>query len=131
MAPGMVILDGGNNGYRSLILPFSLQDKLVQKAVTSVAAVQFSHFCPNMRPAAEISREQVIKQLKNSAMAQNSGQVFTASSWMAILVLLVGELAQGGDHYTYLLRMMYSIKRHGVSDANSEVLKFLNLQTEM
>lgn len=127
----MVILDGKSNGYRSLILPFSLHDELVQQAVTSVAAVQFSHFCPNMRPAAETSREKVIKQLKQSAMEPGSGEVFTISSWMAILVLLVGELAQGGDHYTYLLRMMDSIKCHGVSDANSDVLKFLNLQTDM
>lgn len=127
----MVILDGKNNGYRSVILPFCLHDKIVQQAVTSVAALQFSHFCPNMQPAAEISREKVITQLKQSAMAPNSSQVFTVSSWMAILVLLVGELAQGGDHYTYLLRMMYSIRRHGVSDASLEVLNFLNLQTDM
>lgn len=127
----MVILDGMNNGYRSLILPYSLRDNLVQQAVKSVVALQFSHFCPSMRLAAEISRYRVIKQLKQSAMAPDSGQVFTMSSWMAILVLLIGELVQGGDHYTYLLRMMYSIKCHGVSDANSEVLKFLSLQTDM
>lgn len=131
MAPSMVILDGMNNGYRNLILPFAVQDKLVRQAVTSIAGLQLAHTCPDMRRAAEMSRAEVIKQLKQSSMASGADRAFNISSWIILLVLLMGELARGGDHYSYLLRMMRSIKRHGVVDPNPELVRFLSLQTDM
>ncbi|KAL9471006.1 hypothetical protein ACSS6W_008947 [Trichoderma asperelloides] len=131
MAPGMVVLDSKNNGYRNLILPFAVQDKLVRQAVMSIAGLQFARTCPEMHPAAELSRAQVIKQLMQSSISSAPEQVFNISSWMTVLVLLIGELALGGDHYSYLLRMMCSIKDHGVVDPNPELVRFLTLETNM
>lgn len=131
MAPGMVVLDSKNNGYRNLILPFAVQDKLVRQAVMSIAGLQFARTCPEMHPAAEFSRAQVIKQLMQSSISSAPEQVFNISSWMTVLVLLIGELALGGDHYSYLLRMMCSIKDHGVVDPNPELVRFLTLETNM
>jgi hypothetical protein len=131
MAADMVILDGKNNGYRNLILPFAVQDELVRQAVSSIVCFQLARTCPDMHRAAEVSRAQVIKRLKQSSIASAADQVFNISSWMTVLVLLIGELARGGDHYSYLLRMMRSIKRHGVVDPNPELVRFLTLQTDM
>lgn len=131
IAPGMVILDRKDNGYRSIILPLALQDRLLLEAITSVAQLQISHNHLSIREAAEIRRARVINQLSQSSRESDLKKVFTISSWLTLLVLFIGELIEGGDHYEYLLRMMCTIKRYGVVDPNIELLQFLNTQTEL
>lgn len=131
IAPGMVIIDGHNNGYRNLILPLAVQNKLVQQAVLSVTGFHLWRNNPGMRSTAEISRARVIQQLKTASMADSSA-VFSVSTWITVLVLLVGELILGGEHYCYLLRMMGSLMANGVHDYGSlEMMFFLHRQTEL
>ena len=131
IAPGMVILDGQHNGYRNLILPLAARDTMVQKAVSSIAGFHLWRNNPERRAAADISRADVIQQMKKASIASNAEQVLSAATWATLLVLLVGELILGGDHYIYLLRMMCSLKASGVRGANTELLTFLHRQTDL
>lgn len=129
------MLDDENNGYRNLILPFALQDELVRMAVTSITRCRLSRAAgrpeAETRAAAEMSRAKVIEKLMQQSAASEAANVFTVSSWMAVLVLFIGELVLGGDQYEYLLRMMCSMKRHGVAEPNPILVQFLDKQTEL
>ncbi|RMD42677.1 hypothetical protein DV735_g2421, partial [Chaetothyriales sp. CBS 134920] len=131
LAPEMLIIDGQHNGYRNLILPLALNDPLVQQAVSSVAGLHMWRNRPDVCYQADASRTQVIQKLKEASMVPQANKVFTLSTWMTLLVLLLGELALGGDHYMYLLRMMRSLRAHGIHDASPEIIRFLHKQTDM
>ncbi|RMZ75986.1 hypothetical protein DV738_g5174, partial [Chaetothyriales sp. CBS 135597] len=131
MAPEMLIIDGQHNGYRNLILPLALNDQLVQQAVSSIAGLHMWRNRPDVCYQADASRAQVIHKLKEASMVPQANKVFTLSTWMTLLVLLLGELALGGDHYIYLLRMMRSMRAHGIHDTSPEIMQFLHRQTDM
>lgn len=131
IASGMVILDGPHNGYRNLILPLAASNPMVRKAVSSVSGYHLWRNNPELRAAADISRTEVIQQMKNASVASNPEQALSASTWATLLVLLIGELILGGDHYIFLLRMMCSLQASGVQEENSDLLEFLHRQTDL
>lgn len=126
----MVILDSDRNGYRNIILPFAAQDQLTRRAVASVAACHLYRGDAVRRPAALIERAKVVQDLTRISLSPESSSVFTTSIWATLLVLLVGELALGGDHYPYFVRMLASL-RDGLTKLDSDVLRFLRSQTEL
>lgn len=130
IAAHMVILDGPNNGYRNLIVPVAIQDPLVQKAVSAIAGFHLWRNIPELRSAADIARHTVIQEMKEASLEPRASKVFSVSTWITLLVLLVGELILGGDDYIYLLRMMCLLRANGVQDARPEMLSFLNTQTD-
>ena len=127
----MVILDDEHNGYRNNILPIAVYDDLVQQAVCSVSAYALWHDNPILRASADNARSRVIQTLKNASMQSNNDRVFSVSTWVTLLVLLVGELILGGDHYAYLLRMMCVLRANGVPKGGPDIVKFLQRQTNM
>lgn len=130
MAPEMLILDGKHNGYRNLILPIALEDRMVRQAVCSVVGLHIWRSNPDLYALASESRAKVIQQLKEASNQLATDRVFSISTWVTLMVLLLGELVLGGDHYTYLLRMMCSMKARSI-DGNAEILGFLSRQTDM
>lgn len=131
IAPGMVILDGQHNGYRNFILPLAARNSMVQKAVSSVSGFHLWRNNPELRATADISRAEVIQQMKMTSVASNAEQVLSASTWATLLVLLIGELILGGDHHVFLLRMMCSLRASGIRENNSDLLEFLHRQTDL
>lgn len=57
------------------------------------------------RRAADISRGEIIQQTRTASLTSDADHVLSAATWATLLVLLVGELILGGDHYIFLLRM--------------------------
>ena len=131
VAPNMVIIDGPDNGYRNLILPMATHDSLVQQAVCTVSGYALWQDNPTLRASADDARSEVIQTLKNASMLPNSDHVFSVSTWVTLLVLLVGEVILGGDHYAYLLRMMCSLRENVVSTADPDLVQFLQRQTDL
>ncbi|KAK3191073.1 hypothetical protein K4F52_003023 [Lecanicillium sp. MT-2017a] len=132
IASGMVILDGANNGYRNVLLPFALHDSLAQDAVISVAAYHLAQSNPELQCRAADGRRRILERLKcQVSLAPDESPLFTASTWVTLLVLLVGEVTIAGDHYPYLLRMMASLQAHGIVDGNMELIEFLQSQTAL
>ncbi|KIW65811.1 hypothetical protein PV04_08034 [Phialophora macrospora] len=133
LAPGMVILDGQHNGYRSYILPLAVCDPLVQQAVLSVAGLDLWRNNPDQTRVAELSRARVIRQLKEESMAGEASDVFSASTWVTLLVLLMGELFLGGDHYIYFLGMMHLLRTRatGIYHPDAQIIQFLQRQTDL
>lgn len=129
IASGMVILDGANNGYRNLLLPFALQDSLAQDTVISVAEYHLAQSNPGLQCRAADGRRRILERLKRQASVEPPA--LTTSTWVALLVLLVGEVTIAGDHYPYLLRMMASLQAHGIIDGNTELTEFLHSQTAL
>lgn len=128
----MVIVDGPHNGCRNLILPLAARDSMVQKAVYSISGFHLWRYNAGLRAAADIDRAEVIQQMKQRAsIASSAEQVLRASTWATLLVLLVGELILGSDHYVYLLRMMCSLKASRVHDTGDELIEFLYRQTDV
>lgn len=125
----MVILDGANNGYRNLLLPFALQDSLAQDTVISVAEYHLAQSNPGLQCRAADGRRRILERLKRQASVEPPA--LTTSTWVALLVLLVGEVTIAGDHYPYLLRMMASLQAHGIIDGNTELTEFLHSQTAL
>lgn len=128
----MVIVDGPHNGYRNLILPLAERDSMVQKAVCSISGFHLWRENAELRTTADIARAEVIQQMKQQASSTACAeQVLSASTWATLLVLLVGEMILGGDHYVYLLRMMCSLRASGVHDTSDELVAFLHRQTDL
>ncbi len=128
----MVILDGTSNGYRNLLLPFAIQDSLAQDAVASVAVYHLAQSNPELQYRAAEGRRRIMERLKRQVSFEpDESPLFTASTWVALLVLLVGEVAIAGDHYPYLLRMMASLRSHGIVDGSAELTQFLHTQTAL
>jgi hypothetical protein len=129
----MVILDGRHNGYRNYILPLAVCDPLVQQAVLSVAGLDLWRNNPEQLRVAELNRARVIRQLKEASMAGEASDIFSASTWVTLLVLFMGELFLGGDHYTYFLGMMHLLRTPTVGNhhPDAQIIQFLQRQTDM
>jgi hypothetical protein len=129
----MVVLDPQSNGYCDIILPIAYESPILQSAVSVVAAFHLSAEIPELQHAAEVGQMNIISRLRHDAASLPSNQVFNASTWATILVLLVGETITGGNDFVYLLEVLRCLtqgdgKEMGISPSTR---RFLMQQTKM
>jgi hypothetical protein len=130
VAPVMVVIDGLKNGYREFILPLACQDDLLQRAVGVVAAQHLSQTQPQLRSAAEKGQKAIIDRLQRDAL--NGTSVFTTTTWIALIVLLVGETINPSSSFAPLLRMLLLTAQNcDESTVPRELFDFLTQQTHM
>ena len=86
---------------------------------------------PIVSSAANLSRAKVIHTLKQASTNSDTNSVFNVSTWVTLLVLLVGELVLGGDQYIYLLRMMCTLRTNGIDGITTDTTQFLERQTDL
>lgn len=130
VAPVMVILDKVSNGYREFILPMALQDEVLCRAVTVVAAQHLSQGHPALEMAAEKGRTAVISRLRRDASL--ASQVFNEFTWATLIILLVGETVTGNADYSFLVQMMLCLANNdAIRTKESPLTRFLKAQTHM
>lgn len=128
----MVVLDDPKNGYRSLVLPMALEDEVLGRAVSVVAAQHLSRLRPELREAAEAGRASIIARLRSDSFQHSADKVFNKSTWATLIVLLVGETVTGSADYSFLIQMLLSLSRSITQrDADPVLLEFLHAQTHM
>ena len=129
----MVVFDGKFNGYRDIILPLALQDNVLRRAVSVVAAQHINADIPAlMRPAAA-GQLAIISKLRRDSFNLSSTELFNASTWATILMLLVGETITGEDNFAYLLEMLVFVSNACQPGFNmpANVYEFFMQQTRM
>lgn len=132
VAPVMVVLDTVSNGYRELILPMAFEDEVLRRAVGVVAAQHLARERPEMIEAAEAGRTAIISRLRNDSLSATPDQVFNTSTWATLIVLLVGETVTGSADFSFLVNMLLCLSSSSrAEDKNSDVMKFLRIQTNM
>lgn len=127
----MVVLDKVCNGYRDFILPIACEDDLVQRTVIAVTAQHAVLHQPDLQPAAEAYRAEVISRLRRDSLQAFPGGAFNLSAWCSLIVLLVGETITGSSEYTYLLRALLNLARNVDQIPTSSAKRFLVQQTHM
>ncbi|KAG8170296.1 hypothetical protein KVR01_001041 [Diaporthe batatas] len=130
VAPVMVILDKVSNGYREFILPMALQDEVLCRAISVVAAQHLSQGNPALELAADKGRTAVISRLRKDALLES--QVFNEHTWATLLVLLVGETVTGNADYSFLVQMLLCLASNNIiRNKQSRLTRFLKAQTHM
>ena len=128
----MVVLDDDTNGYRSLVLPMAIEDEVLRRAVSVVAAQHLSRQRPEFHKIAEAGRAAVISRLRSDSLQQSAEKVFNKFTWATLIVLLVGETVTGSADYGFLIQMLLSLSLSNPGrDANSVLLNFLQAQTQL
>lgn len=128
----MVAFDNPANGYRHLILPYAMQDDLVQRAVCVVSAFHLSATSGQSSEIAEIGRSAIIARLRAN-LEGGGALVFNHSTLITLLVLLVGETVTGSTEFGYLYKMLTATLQDGraISEAPHEARGFLLQQSRM
>lgn len=129
----MVVLDFDGNGYRQIVLPMAVQDDLVGQAVSVIAAFHLSQKVPSMHMAAEKGQELILSRLRHQSLNLEPQNLFSMSTWVTILVLLVGDTITGSNNYVYLLQLLSRLAQLAVKEPTlSEATKaFILEQTKM
>lgn len=129
----MVVLDFSGNAYRQVILPLATRDAMVGQAVSVVSAFHLSQVVPSLRMKAEMTQQRILSQLCKSALMPNPDQFFKLSTWVTILVLLVGDTITGSTNYVYLLDLLSQLSRAALSDDSlpPSIKQFVMQQTQM
>jgi hypothetical protein len=128
----MVVLDDSANGYRSLILPMALEDDILRRAVSVVAAQHLSLKKPELKAMADAGRTAIISRLYKDSLDRPADQVFNQYTWATLIVLLVGETVTGSADFGFLVRMLLSLSTNSVFDSmGSDVMEFLQTQTHL
>lgn len=129
----MVIYDTEDNGYRNLILPLAHQDSLVERAVSVVSALHLGIKHAELRSHAENGRTAIITRLRQNAMKGSAENVLTLSTWVTLIVLLVGETVTGSSEFVHLFEMLRSfVSLQSTQTLGSSAMsRFLDYQRRM
>ncbi|KAH6684975.1 hypothetical protein F5X68DRAFT_171425 [Plectosphaerella plurivora] len=133
IAPMMVVLDFAGNGYRDIILPLAMQDDVLRRAVSVVAAFHLAQKAPQLRQAAIAGHQAIVEKLRRDSLLLGPGQLFTPYTWATIVVLLVGETITGADNYVYLLEMLTCLRQspEAIETLPSSLREFFLQQVKM
>lgn len=132
IAPVMVVLDDVTNGYRSLILSMAMEDEVLRRAVSVVAAQHLNRERPELKIRAEANRRAVISRLRSQSLTSSIDIVFNEFTWATLIVLLVGETVTGSEDYSFLVRMLLCLSAHSKKYCkNSIAMKFLETQSQL
>lgn len=131
----MVVYDFGGNGYRDIILPLACQDETVAQAVCAVAAFHLGSngLANNILETAEATQHAVLTRLSRDSRELTPNQVFTMTTWAAVMVLLVGETITAHSNFIQLLGMLRPLAKsaHLYHVIPQEARSFLQQQTRM
>ena len=129
----MVVLDSISNGYRHILLPLALQDEVVHRAVSVVAAHHLAERNPKLRGPAATGQMAIISRLRRDACRSSWRDLCTVSTWATILILLVGETVTGGSDFVYLLVMLRCLIEQTGTGCHlpEEVRRFFSQQAKM
>lgn len=102
----MVVLDSISNGYRDIILPLAIEDAVVQRAVSVVAAHHLAAKMTAIRKPAMEGQMAIISRLRRDSLEIGHTNLFTISNLATIIVLLVGDTVTGGNDFVHLLELL-------------------------
>ncbi|KAE8351221.1 fungal-specific transcription factor domain-containing protein [Aspergillus coremiiformis] len=105
----MVVMDDKYNGWRSLILPIAVSDKMVMDAVLAVSAFHLSHKSGGrllVRP--DKLYAQAILGLQDRSSLNEYDMLARQSVFVAIITLLVGVMVNGSSDFPILFHMLQS-----------------------
>ncbi|CRK05845.1 hypothetical protein BN1723_001638 [Verticillium longisporum] len=111
IAPVMVVLDFAGNGYRDVILPLAMQDDVLRRAISVVAAFHLAQKAPHLQQTALAGHQAIVQKLRRDSLMLRPDQLFTPYTWATIVVLLVGETITGADNFAYLLEMLTCLRQ--------------------
>lgn len=106
VAPVMVPVDIGFNGYRNFILPLCDEDEVVRHAVSATAAFHLSLCHDEWKDIASHHHMAAIRRLNQQAAVQTQNDSVAFSNLSAIVILLIGEMITGSNDFQILLRMV-------------------------
>ena len=128
----MVVLDFNENGYRQIILPLACEDELVGQAVSVISAFHLSSQVPSMHMAAERGQAAILSRLRDQSLNLSPDSLFSISTWVTILVLLVGDTITGSNNYVYLLQLLSRLAQLSATASLPPATKaFIMEQTKM
>ncbi|KAE8330495.1 hypothetical protein BDV39DRAFT_212835 [Aspergillus sergii] len=105
----MVVMDDRYNGWRYLILPFALSDKMVMDAVLAVSAFHLSHKSGGTLPVRpDKLYAKAILGLQNRSSLDEYDMLTRQSIFVAIITLLVGVMVNGSSDFPILFHMLQS-----------------------
>ncbi|KOC17346.1 hypothetical protein AFLA70_297g001341 [Aspergillus flavus AF70] len=109
IAPQMVVMDDKYNGWRYLILPFALSDKMVMDAVLAVSTFHLSHKSGGTLPVRpDKLYAKAILGLQNRSSLDEYDMLTRQSIFVAIITLLVGVMVNGSSDFPILFHMLQS-----------------------
>ncbi|KAI1453546.1 fungal-specific transcription factor domain-containing protein [Annulohypoxylon moriforme] len=109
IAPEMVIIDDGTNGWRHLVLPLACADELVLYSVLTVAAFHFSEGVESQHIADPIKLySRTINELQKRRDLCESDLDARYRIIITIVVLLLSTIVNGSSDFAILFRMLQS-----------------------
>jgi hypothetical protein len=125
--------DGNDNGYRDLILPMAHHDPLVQRAVMVVSALHLGTQQTQLRHQAEMGRAAILARLREDVMRGSVQDVLNVSTWVTLIILLVGETVTGSSEFVHLFSMLCSLMslQNGHPLVSHDLSRFLDYQKRM
>lgn len=125
--------DGNDNGYRDLILPMAHHDPLVQRAVMVVSALHLGTQQTQLRHQAEMGRAAILARLREDVMRGSVQDVLNVSTWVTLIILLVGETVTGSSEFVHLFNMLCSLMslQNGHPLVSHDLSRFLDYQKRM
>ncbi|OGM40216.1 hypothetical protein ABOM_010856 [Aspergillus bombycis] len=109
IAPQMVVMDDKYNGWRYLILPFALSDKMVMDAVLAVSTFHLSHKTGGTLPIRpDKLYAKAILGLQDRSSLDEYDMLTRQSIFIAIITLLVGVMVNGCSDFPILFNMLQS-----------------------
>lgn len=123
------LFDGAGNGWRNHVLPLAHADPMVQQAICANASFYLAPRMPHYLGAAEKGKAAIISHLRKKASREDA---LDESTWMVIILLIVGDLVNGNDEIISLYRMLISfMAARGTTELKSPLAKFLYFQTQL
>jgi hypothetical protein len=128
----MVVFDGEANGYRNHVLPLAASDSTVQRAIFVATAFHLAPKMPELLAPAEGGREAIIQKLLASSQTDDPSGIFNETTWVTILLLIVGDLVAGHGDVLLLYQMLRSflrVRRH--QEKSFPLTEFLTYQSKL
>lgn len=128
----MTLFDDERNGYRHHVLPFAMYDNVIQRAVSVAAAFHLSDRMPELRFPAEAGRAAVIQKLRETALRGGSSHVFSETTWLTIILLIVSDLVTGSEDVFILYKMLVPfLDGSKTRKASTPMMDFLEYQSRL
>lgn len=110
IAPEMVVIDDGYNGWRNIVLPLALQSEPVMKALIAASVFHFSANISNgifgeagkhyLEAILSLRKQHNLRQVNRSSLSH---------ILISVLLLLVGVLVSGSADFARLFHMLEAI----------------------
>jgi hypothetical protein len=110
VSPYVIVLDD-DNGFRTQVLPFAVQDPIVRRAICVTAAFHLAKKVPSLRADTKVGRLIIIRMLQDIAIADRDHEdIFVKTPWACLIMLIIGDLTMESAGIMALRRTLVSFR---------------------